>query len=123
MLRALRRSKSCSAKKASVLFYFIALMRADRALLWRAALLRWMTFLFTSESMSGCASLSAALASAFLPEATASETLRRAVRMRERSAMLRVRLVSARRAAFSADLVFATKNLQEPGSFEGRVVC
>src|SRR5687768_11287910 len=98
-------------------------MRADSALLWRAALLRWMTFLLTSESINGCASLRAAAASVFLPAARASLTLRRAERMRERSATLRVRLVSARRAAFSADLVFATKNLQEPGSFKGRVVC
>ena len=46
----------------------------------------------------------------------------RAERMRERSATLRPRLVSARRAAFSADLVFATKT-PKSGSFEGRVVC
>src|SRR5882672_10341371 len=77
-----------------------------------------MTFLFTRESMIGCASLSAAAASVFLPEATASLTLRSAERMRERSVTLRVRLVSARRAAFSADLVFATKDLHGTGSFQ-----
>src|SRR5690349_6683261 len=97
-------------------------MRADSALLWRAALLRWMTFLLTSESIIGWASFRAAVASALLPEASASLTLRRAVRMRERSVTLRLRLVSARRAAFSADLVFATKT-PKSGSFEGRVVC
>src|SRR5215207_4641069 len=72
-----------------------------------------MTFLLTSESIIGWASLSAAAASALLPAVTASLTLRRAERMRERSATLRVRLVSARRAAFSADFVFATKQSPE----------
>src|SRR6185436_5559147 len=99
--------------------YLLALMRADRALLWRAALLRWITFLLTSESTSGCASLSAAMASALLPAASASLTLRRAERMRERSATLRVRLVSARRAAFSADFVLATQNSRESRSRKG----
>src|SRR5688572_19655182 len=68
-----------------------------------------MTFLLTSESTIGWASFSAAMASALLPEARAPLTLRRAVRMRERSATLRSRLVSALRAAFSADFVFATQ--------------
>jgi hypothetical protein len=65
--------------------------------------------------MTGWASLSAVVASALLPELTASVTLRKAERMRERSATLRVRLVSARRAAFSADFVFATKESPETG--------
>src|SRR6476659_7501380 len=82
-----------------------------------------MTFLFTSESTSGWASLRAAMASALLPEASASLTLRSAERMRERNAMLRVRLVSARRVAFSADLVFATQDLQQFRASKGRVVC
>src|SRR6476646_3321335 len=77
-----------------------------------------MTFLFTSESTSGWASLRAAMASALLPGERASFTLRKAVRMRERNAMLRVRLVSARRAAFSADFVFATQGLQQFRAFE-----
>jgi hypothetical protein len=91
----------------------------DSALLWRAALLRWITFLLTSESTSGCASLRAAMASALLPAASASLTLRRAERMRERSATLRVRLVSARRAAFSADFVLPRRNSEDPGRLKG----
>src|SRR5688572_18215413 len=90
-------------------------MRAVSALLWRAALLRWMTFLLTRESMTGWASLSAVEALALSPAATASTTLRRAERIRERSATLRLRFVSARRAAFSADFVFATKESPETG--------
>jgi hypothetical protein len=64
----------------------------------------------------------AVLASVLLPAATASTTLRRAERMRERSATLRLRLVSARRALFRPTWYSPRKNLQESGSFEGRVV-
>src|SRR5581483_6301431 len=69
-----------------------------------------MICLFTNVSITGTASLYVAAAVSLFPPAIAVVTLRTAVRMRERRAMLRARCFSAWRAAFSADLVLATKS-------------
>ena len=69
----------------------ISLTRAFRWLLWRDALLRWMTPLFTAESMIGPAAFSFAAASSLLPALTALTTPLMAVRSLERAATLRAR--------------------------------
>ena len=46
---------------------YMALMRAFKRLLWRAALLAWISFFPTAESMQGWASLYAASADVLSP--------------------------------------------------------
>ena len=105
------------------LAFAAAFALAERRLLWGAALFRWTRPLFTIESMTGWVSRRALRAASASPEATASDALRIAVRMRERAATLRVRFLTACRAAFSADLVFATLAISAiEACLEGRVV-
>src|SRR5215469_1718502 len=69
-----------------------------------------MICLFTNASMTGTASLYVACAASLFLPAIAAVTLRTAVRIWERSATLRTRCFWAWRAAFSADLVLATRS-------------
>ena len=86
---------------------YIALIRVLSRLLWRAALLACISFLFTAASITGTAVLYAASASLLLPASMDLTTDLIFVRRLERWLAFSRRFFTACRARFLAEAIFA----------------